>query len=195
MCYSAQIQAAYLQYLRETGAEMDIDQFVEIFGARVSDSSIRIPRAVERWFDEPEERRRTQDQVAHRPIPRRRDHQARARGVRAEEAPRRCRAHAGVEADQGRGREQAHRHRQDREGAHAARSAQGHQAAPGRGADLSAALRAHRHAGRRHDALMRLARYHCRKPGEPAFVDRKLPGLYNARRDSLGKYWKGVVWR
>src|SRR6185295_15525443 len=53
MCYSAQIQSAYLKYLRETGAEMDIDQFVEIFGARMSDSSIRIPRAVERWFDEP----------------------------------------------------------------------------------------------------------------------------------------------
>src|SRR3954454_7684734 len=53
MCYSAQIQAAYLKYLRETGAEMDVDQFVEIFGARASDSSIRIPRAVERWFDEP----------------------------------------------------------------------------------------------------------------------------------------------
>ena len=40
--------------------------------------------------------------------------------------------------------------------------------------------------------LMRLARYHCRKPGEAAFIDRKLPGLYNARRDSLGKYWKGL---
>src|SRR4051794_7922753 len=53
MCYSAQIQSAYMKYLRETGAEMDVDQFVEIFGARVSDSSIRIPRAVERWFDEP----------------------------------------------------------------------------------------------------------------------------------------------
>ncbi|HUR26893.1 MAG TPA: hypothetical protein VM509_01795, partial [Planctomycetota bacterium] len=53
MCYSAQIQAAYLKYLRETGAELDIDQFVEIFGARMSDSSIRIPRAIERWFDEP----------------------------------------------------------------------------------------------------------------------------------------------
>jgi hypothetical protein len=45
MCYSAQLQAAYLKYLRETGAQMDLDQFVEIFGARVSDSSIRIPRA------------------------------------------------------------------------------------------------------------------------------------------------------
>src|SRR5690242_14416295 len=53
MCYSAQLQAAYLRYLRETGAQMDIDQFVEIFGARITDSSIRIPRAVERWFDEP----------------------------------------------------------------------------------------------------------------------------------------------
>jgi hypothetical protein len=33
--------------------------------------------------------------------------------------------------------------------------------------------------------LMRLARYHCRLPGEQPFIDRKLPGLYNARRDSL----------
>jgi putative SOS response-associated peptidase YedK len=40
--------------------------------------------------------------------------------------------------------------------------------------------------------VMRLARYHCRLPGEAAFIDRKLPGLYNARRDSLGKYWRGL---
>src|SRR5688572_30284178 len=53
MCYSAQLQAAYMAYLKRTGAEMDIDQFVEIFGARITDSSIRIPRSVERWFDEP----------------------------------------------------------------------------------------------------------------------------------------------
>ena len=39
---------------------------------------------------------------------------------------------------------------------------------------------------------MRLARYHCRLPHEAAFIDRKLPGLYNARRDSLGRYWKGL---
>jgi putative SOS response-associated peptidase YedK len=38
--------------------------------------------------------------------------------------------------------------------------------------------------------VLRLARYHCRKPFEPALIDRKLPGLYNARRDSLGKYWR-----
>jgi hypothetical protein len=53
MFYSAQLQAAYMAYLKRTGAEMDIDQFVEIFGARMTDSSIRIPRSVERRFDEP----------------------------------------------------------------------------------------------------------------------------------------------
>jgi putative SOS response-associated peptidase YedK len=40
--------------------------------------------------------------------------------------------------------------------------------------------------------VMRLGRYHCRKAGERSTVDRELPGLYNARRDSLGKYWQGL---
>ena len=54
MCYSSQIEAAYARYLRETGAEMDLDQFTEIYGFSVQDSSVRIPRAVDRWFDEPD---------------------------------------------------------------------------------------------------------------------------------------------
>lgn len=32
-------------------------------------------------------------------------------------------------------------------------------------------------------------RYHCRPAGMPAFYDRKFPGLYNARRDNLTKFW------
>lgn len=34
-----------------------------------------------------------------------------------------------------------------------------------------------------------LARYHCRQPGQSAFIDRKFPTLYNARRDNIEKYW------
>jgi putative SOS response-associated peptidase YedK len=34
------------------------------------------------------------------------------------------------------------------------------------------------------------ARYHCRPCGKPEFFDRKYDGLYNARRDSLEKFWK-----
>lgn len=37
-----------------------------------------------------------------------------------------------------------------------------------------------------------LARYHCRQAGQAASIDKKFPGLYNARRDSHGKYWKST---
>ena len=37
--------------------------------------------------------------------------------------------------------------------------------------------------------LLMPMRYHCRPAGKPAFYDRKFPGLYNARRDNLEKFW------
>jgi putative SOS response-associated peptidase YedK len=38
-------------------------------------------------------------------------------------------------------------------------------------------------------------RYHCRLHGKPATNDRRFPGLYNARRDNLQGYWKGLFGR
>jgi putative SOS response-associated peptidase YedK len=35
-----------------------------------------------------------------------------------------------------------------------------------------------------------LARYHLRQQGKPAFTDQKFPGLYNARRDNLERFWR-----
>lgn len=35
-------------------------------------------------------------------------------------------------------------------------------------------------------------RYQCRPAGKPALNDIKFPGTYNARRDSLGGYWKDL---
>jgi putative SOS response-associated peptidase YedK len=37
--------------------------------------------------------------------------------------------------------------------------------------------------------LLTPMRYHCRPAGRPAFYDRQFPGLYNARRDNLDKFW------
>jgi putative SOS response-associated peptidase YedK len=37
--------------------------------------------------------------------------------------------------------------------------------------------------------LLRPMRYACRPAGKPAFYDKKFPGLYNARRDNLEKFW------
>jgi putative SOS response-associated peptidase YedK len=38
--------------------------------------------------------------------------------------------------------------------------------------------------------VLTLARYHLRQKGKPAFTDQKFPGLYNARRDNLERYWR-----
>jgi putative SOS response-associated peptidase YedK len=37
--------------------------------------------------------------------------------------------------------------------------------------------------------LLTPMRYFCRPAGKPAFYDKKFPGLYNARRDNLEKFW------
>jgi putative SOS response-associated peptidase YedK len=189
MCYSAQIQAAYLKYLRETGAEMDIDQFVEIFGARVSDSSIRIPRAVERWFDEPrnDAERKIKafiDEYRNGEITRL-EQEVFAQKKRLADAERTL-ATKVTKAAQESQRIAASKIDKAIERLDRLKAVKPHPA-EARIFPLHYAPIVMQDGARR---VMRLARYHCRKPDEPAFIDRKLPGLYNARRDSLGKYWK-----
>ena len=191
MCYSAQIQAAYLRYLRETGAEMDIDQFVEIFGARVSDSSIRIPRAVERWFDEPrtdgerkikafiDEYRAAEIAKLEREVFAQRKRLADAERTLASRTTKAAAESKRIATNK---IEQAMT-RLDR-----LKATKPH-VAEARIFPMHYAPIVLQDGDRR---VMRLGRYHCRKPGEAEFIDRKLPGLYNARRDSLGKYWQGL---
>jgi putative SOS response-associated peptidase YedK len=38
--------------------------------------------------------------------------------------------------------------------------------------------------------VITFARYHLRQKGKPAFTDQKFPGLYNARRDNLERFWR-----
>ena len=40
--------------------------------------------------------------------------------------------------------------------------------------------------------VIRPMRYQCRPAGMPSKIDRELPGLYNARRDNLRKFWRGL---
>jgi len=40
--------------------------------------------------------------------------------------------------------------------------------------------------------IIRPMRYHCRPAGMPATLDRRFEGLYNARKDSLGGFWKDL---
>src|SRR5687768_2381004 len=189
MCYSAQIQAAYSKYLRETGAEMDLEQFEEIFGARVSDASIRIPRAVERWFDTPatDAERKIKSLIDD------------SRNTEIAKLERDVFAQKKRLADA----ERTLASKPTKTAAESRRIATNKIESAITRLERLKAVKPHPEEARifpMHFApivmqdgarrVMRLARYHCRKPGESAGVDRQLPGLYSARRDSLGKYWK-----
>jgi putative SOS response-associated peptidase YedK len=43
--------------------------------------------------------------------------------------------------------------------------------------------------------VIRPMRYTCRLAGKPADVEKRFPGIYNARRDSLDDYWRAVYGR
>jgi putative SOS response-associated peptidase YedK len=189
MCYSSQIESAYARYLRETGAEMDLDQFTEIYGFSVRNSAVRIPRAVDRWFDNPDTDKAraihalicqrnaamvgklTADLFAQR---RRLADAQRALQVKATKKAAEDKRIATSKIEQILGRLPLY---------------QG--TAP---TALDARIFPFHHApivieeqGRR---VLRLARYHCRQARQPASIDRQRPGLYNARRDNLEKYWR-----
>jgi putative SOS response-associated peptidase YedK len=189
MCFSAQLLQAYATYVKLTGAQMDIDQFREIFGSRNSDPRIRIPRSVERWFDDPQndaerEIKALIDQYRSAEITklekevfaqrRRLADAERSLASKTTKAATESRRIAGDKIEKALTRLD----RLKTEKPHPAEA---------RIFPMHLAPIVIQDGQSR---VLRLARYHCRKPGESPLIDRKLPGLYNARRDSLEKYWK-----
>lgn len=190
MCYSAQVEAAYRAYLKLTKAEIDIPQFEEIFGLRFEDSTVKIPRAVEHWFTDPKSAGEKRIQAA---IDQYRDAEvtkvekelfalrkrlADAERVLATKPTKAAAESKRIATDKS---ERAMK-RLDR-----LKDAKP-RASDGRIFPMHYAPIIVQDGGKR---LIRLARYHCRPLGKPASIDRQFPGLYNARRDNLEKFWRG----
>lgn len=192
MCYSAMIKEEYAQYVRATGAEMDLDQFMEIFWwGREHDERRIVPRAVERWFDRPEG---DKQRAIHDFIAQRRAAQASAweqelfaQKKRLADAERKLLSKPTKAAGESR---RIAGNKIDALLKKLGRlNDSGRHAADGRIFPMHYAPIVVRDGGR---SVIRLARYHCRLPDKPASVDGRFPGLYNARRDNLQKYWRGA---
>ncbi len=190
MCYSAQVEASYQRYVRETGAELDFDQFEEIFGMRINTPQLRIPRAVERWFDDPQndperringlidEYRATAITKYEKEVFAQRKRLAdaeRTLAVKITKAATESKRIATDKIETALRRLEILKSTQPR-------------SMDGRIFPQNYAPIVMQDGSRR---AIRLARYHCRPAGNPAFIDRQFPGLYNARRDNLTKFWKG----
>jgi putative SOS response-associated peptidase YedK len=191
MCYSAQLHEAYAKYVRAWGAEIDFPTFVRLYGQRHVDRRIRIPRAVDRLFDQPA----TDDERSIKALIDAFDADETTR-LEAELFNQKTRLNKAVRALETRATKKAAEDR--RIATNKIESA----------AEKLSALRRKEVAPRDRrffpgwhvpvlvavGATLRLVpmRYQCRPAGKPAFHDTKYPGTYNARRDSLDGYWKGV---
>ena len=190
MCYSAMLVTRYQQYLRETGAEMDFEQFEEIFGMRVTDPGVRILRAVERWFDAAQSSpaQRVQALIAsHNAAQVTQLQQAIfAQRKRLADAQRQL----AVKPTKKAAEDQRIATSKVEKAMLALSLHQGTQAGPldGRVFALRFAPIVMNIGGRN---VVRLARYHLRRPGDLPTVDQEKKGLYNARRDNLQHYWRG----
>jgi putative SOS response-associated peptidase YedK len=192
MCYSAMIKEEYAQYIRATGAEMDLDQFMEIFWwGREQDARRTVPRAVERWFDHPadDRQRRIHDFIAQRRAAQAAawEQELFAQKKRLADAERKLAVKPTKAASESR------RIAGNKIDALLKRlgtlNDPGRRASDGRIFPMNYVPIIVSDGGRK---LIRLARYHCRLAGKPASVDTQLPGLYNARRDNLQKYWRSA---
>lgn len=188
MCYSAMLVQNWHAYLRLTGAQMDLEQFVEIFGARASGDSIRIPRGLDLALlrsDRPEhEPLRESIRAWRRTSVAKLEKELFAQRKRLSDAERTLKARTTKKAleDQ--------RIASSKVKLALAKlplvSGDEPHANDWRIFPMTWAPLVLDVGGERR---VRLARYHCRQADKPATIDRQFPGLYNARRDNLEKFW------
>ncbi|CAN7773499.1 SOS response-associated peptidase family protein [Variovorax sp. LjRoot290] len=191
MCYSAQIRAEYKQFVRMFGGVLSIRAFSKLYFERQSDPKIKIPKAVDDLFLNPQ----TDDE---------REIKALIDAFNAEQASL-------LEQDLFKQRkrladgERSLLVKTTKKATDDVRIATDKiERARGKLADLNRIEPKARDArifpgvyapvmvwedGQR---VVKPMRYQCRPAGKPAFYDTKYPGTYNARRDNLEGFWKDL---
>jgi putative SOS response-associated peptidase YedK len=190
MCYSAQVVQMARKLSRQLGIRMDYAEVEKLFFRRLEDSSINVSKGFEANFDEP-----ANDQE---------------RRIKAALDEHRTRVATKFEKDlfsQKTRLVNAERSLKDKETKKAREDVR---IAGAKIASLTTKLSDLRSAEVKPDDnrifplmftgvivhsagenLLTPMRYFCRPAGTPAFYDKKFPGLYNARRDNLEKFWGG----
>jgi putative SOS response-associated peptidase YedK len=193
MCYSAQIRFAYRKYVRLFGAELSLGDFVELLYHRQTDPRIKLPKSLEADFvSEPphsdtertiveliEAHKVAQARSLEQELFKQRKRLAdaeRTLQTKATRSAQESRRIASSKIDWARGKlDDLRRTEPNSEDA---------RIFPGWYAPVLIS-----EGGR---LVVKPMRYQCRPAGKPAAHDGKFPGTYNARRDSLQGFWKGL---
>jgi putative SOS response-associated peptidase YedK len=188
MCYSAQVVQVVRKLNREFGIRLDYDEAFKLFMRRLDEPSLTISRGFEANFDDPatdQERRIKAAIDEHRScIATKFEKELFSQKTRLVNAERSLK---GKETKKG---------REEVRIATAKIDAFTTRLTDLRRSETTASdnrIFPMVYAGviiqRNGQNLLTPMRYFCRPAGKPAAYDKKFPGLYNARRDSLGKFW------
>ena len=189
MCYSAQVTASFRTYVRRLGARADLAAFQALFEQRSRDPRIKVPKAMEADFLDPQSDQESAiAQVIrsfHREQATRWEQELFKQRKRLADAQRQLQAKITKAATE------SQRIASTKVDALLARLAdlrrtqllpRDSRIYPGYYAPVLVWEDGHR--------VVRPMRYQCRPAGKPAFYDQKYPGTYNARRDNLRGFWK-----
>ena len=193
MCYSARIQADYAKYRRQYGADIDIDEFTRLYFQKLREPKVvKTPRELDLAFlrGTGEGERAIAEAIAAAD----RVAIAEMQQQLAAQVERLAQAEAALAA--GKVTKKATDDRRiatDKVAQLRARLNDLRRTTP---AESQARIYPGTYApvlvsehGRR---VLKPMRYQCRPEGKPAFYDRKYPGTYNARRDNLEGFWRGL---
>ena len=191
MCYSAQIVEDYRKYVRMFGADIDIREFARLYWERVEGSGAKVPKGMDAAFTNPG----TEEERGIKTLIERYDaaqvtkfeqelFKQRARLADAERILQTKITKAATESKRiatskidGTLRRLDDLRRTEPEDRDS-------RIFPGQYAPVMIMEN-----GRR---VIKPMRYQCRPAGKPAIYDVKYPGTYNARRDNLSGFWKGL---
>ena len=190
MCYSAQVEESFKRYFKQFGADIDIHQFVKLYGHRAAGVSLRIPKAMDANFSEAGsvDERAIAGMIADF------DHAELARHEQElfKQRKRLADAERSLQTRVTKAASESRRIATNKVKWLLARMAdikrrellpRDSRIFPGHYAPVMVMEN-----GRR---VIKPMRYQCRPQGKPAVYDRKYPGTYNARRDNLEAFWKG----
>jgi putative SOS response-associated peptidase YedK len=190
MCYSAQVVQDLKKLFRELQVFMDYEEAERIFLLRLDDPTVNISKGFEANFDDPknEVERRIKAAID--------EHRARmATKLEKELFTQRTRL---VNAERSLKSKETKKAREDVRIATAKIAALSKKLSSLRNTELTLDDRrvfpmVYGGVIVRRDGKNWLTpmRYFCRPAGKPAFYDKQFPGLYNARRDNLEKFWRG----
>lgn len=189
MCYSAQVKAGYKKYVQMFGAAMSIREFYDLFYRRVRDGKLKIPKAMEAAFEDPQ----TEEEKAIKALIEEYKTLQTARFEQDlfKQRKRLADAERALQAKLTKKAQEDQRIATSKVLQLLGWLADLRRTEP---LDRDSRLYPGTYApvmiwedGRR---VIKPMRYQCRPAGRPASYDVKYPGTYNARKDNLEGFWK-----